>query len=81
MKEIDLTDYALISKKDLQKINDFTKDGFFMESINDNLLEAKLAYHVGFTQGCTYMVDESPLDKGIDDDVLRSYYNFKMKLK
>ncbi len=34
MKEVDVRDYYLISKKDLQKINEFTRDGFFMATVN-----------------------------------------------
>jgi hypothetical protein len=80
MIEIDVRDYVLISKKDLQKVNDFTKDGFFMEAINENLLEAKVAYTSGFTQGCRYMVDDTRPDDDIDDAILFSYCTFKIQL-
>jgi hypothetical protein len=80
MIEIDVRDYVLISKKDLQKVNDFTKDGFFMEAINENLIDAKVAYSAGFTQGCRYMACEGPKHKDLDEDILFSYCNFKIQL-
>jgi hypothetical protein len=80
MKEVDVRDYYLISKKDLQKIKEFTRDGFFMGTINDKLLDAQIVYQTGFTQGCRYMADETPVDDDIDNGILFYYCTYKIQL-
>jgi hypothetical protein len=51
MKEVDVRDYYLISKDDFQKINNFVKDGFFMATVMNNLLEANVLYDQAFDHG------------------------------
>ena len=61
MKEVDVNDYYLISKDDFQKINNFVKDGFFMATVINNLVEPSILYNQAFGDGQQYEYESNAI--------------------
>jgi hypothetical protein len=85
MKEVDVNDYYLISKDDFQKINNFVKDGFFMATVINNLVETNELYHQAFDKGVKYASHKRTAyheqDMEIEEaELIDIYYTEKMIL-
>jgi len=86
MKEVDVNDYYLISKDDFQRINNFVKDGFFMATVINNLVEPSELYHQAFDQGAKFASHErTPFgnkhDMELEEaELIDIYYTEKMIL-